>query len=141
MGKLIDLYNRLLSMTPAVVESKTLEVVKENERQVTDLNREQLLNSEDSNQEPLGTYASIAYANLKGKNEVDLKLTGDFHESIFIKAEKYPIVFGATDKKSAELFAKYGEEVLGLTRPSKNEVAQNILKPSLQQWIRDVLHL
>lgn len=135
------MYNKIKAATPDVVESKVLDILKESQREVTDLNRSQLFNSEDSNQEPLGTYASIAYANKKGRADVDLKLTGDFYESIFINTSKFPVVFNATDSKTQKLVYRYGEDIFGLTRPSKNEASHTIIKPKLQEWFRNLLHV
>lgn len=141
MGKIIDLHARLLRATPAAVESRSLEIIRAEQKQILDLNRQQLDDSITSDGEPLGEYASIAYANRKGRSTVDLKLTGAFHDSFFINADKYPIAFNATDKKTSGLVERYGEEIFGLTQANKREVSQEIIRIGLINWLREILHV
>lgn len=141
MGKLIDLAERFKGIDAKTVEQRVLDIVQAEKQQVVDLNKSQLLNSEDSEGAPLGTYASIAYANKKGKAEVDLKDTGAFYESIFINTEKFPILFGATDKKTGNLVERYGKDIFGLTKSNQAVVSKEIIKTGLIGWIRGLLHV
>jgi len=71
------------------LERVALQALRQNEQAVLDFNREQLQDSFDREGEPLGEYASIAYANMKGRITVDLKLTGDFYNAMYLKREDY----------------------------------------------------
>lgn len=48
-------------------------------------------------------------------NRVTLFLEGDFHRSIFIQAEKYPVLFDFLDPKEPELTFKYDDKYKELT--------------------------
>lgn len=55
------------------------------------------------------------YARKKGFNSPDLKVTGDFRQSIEIDYRGDSLVFGASDRKTPHLIEKYTENILGLT--------------------------
>ncbi len=75
------------------LERVALQALRQNEQAVLDFNREQLQDSFDREGEPLGEYASIAYANMKGRITVDLKLTGDFYNAMYLKADEFSVLF------------------------------------------------
>lgn len=141
MGRIRDLANKLSAIKESDVEEKILDIIEAEKEQVIDLNRSQLLHSEDSEGEWLGEYASIAYANKKGKANVDLKLTGALHESIYAKTDKFPILFGASDPKAPDLMDKYGKDIFGLNKQSIEVVSKEIVKTGLIGWFKDLFHV
>lgn len=138
LQNLVDIGNKLKSLDLIEV---SLEAVRENEGMLIEMNHAQLQNSIDREGDPLGEYASIEYANLKGRIDVDLRLTGAFYRSWRIEADKFPIIFGATDSKTEELTQKYGEEIFGTTKGNTERVAQEICLPRCQQSIVQALHV
>jgi len=135
---LADAGNRLKSVD--LVEA-SLEAVRENEGALIEMNHEQLENSIDRDGEPLGEYASIEYANKKGRIDVDLKLTGAFYRGFNVKADEFPIMFDSSDSKTEDLKQKYGEEIFGTTKGNTERVAQEICLPRCEQKILDALHI
>jgi hypothetical protein len=117
------------------LERVALQALRQNEQAVLDFNREQLQDSFDREGEPLGEYASIAYANMKGRITVDLKLTGGFYNAMYLKADEFPVLFDSRDEKTTELKAKYGEEIFGTDKVNTERVAQQIVLSEVSKAI------
>lgn len=104
--------------------------IKDTKEEMLDLNRDQLLAGKTAENKRVGKYRSASYAKYKKtlnpNGVVDLKLTGRFHGSFFIKADKFPLIFGARDSKTNDLVEKYGETIFGLTKASLQTVSQSI---------------
>ena len=141
MGKIKQLFAKLSKITEASQDKAILGMVKDTEGELVALNKEQLFHSEDSEQEPLGEYASISYANLKGRATVDLKLTGDFYGGFFVTTQKFPVVFSSTDKKTENLEERYGENIFGVTAPNLKFYTKVILLGKVQSFFRALLHI
>lgn len=82
----------------------------------------------------IGQYKNKSYARKKfaqnseaGYGNVDLTLTGDYANAIFIDVLASTIVIGSTDSKADILGKKYGEP-LGLNRPSRIFIIENGLR-------------
>lgn len=71
----------------------------------------------------------------QGGGRVDLKVTGDFHDSINSKLVADGIEIDATDEKAPKLLAKY-RNVLGLNDEARDILKRNIL-PLIQKDIRE----
>ena len=123
------------------LERESLQALASEEQALLDLNREQLQDSIDREGEFLGFYASIAYANLKGRDTVDLKLTGDFYRSFFADTSKYPVIFGARDEKTEELTQRYGEEIFGTTKGNTEKAADEIVLPRCKDAILEAIRV
>ena len=119
----------------------SLGAVRDNEQRLIDANQTQLQQSIDSDGDWLGEYRSIAYANLKGRPDVDLKLTGDFYRGMFVDANKYPVVFSSRDEKTEMLTAKYGDEIFGTTKENQNKINHEAIKPAIQAAITETLRV
>ncbi len=140
MGKLATIQNRLRY---AKLDRVVLEIIRDRQAQVIDLNLLQLDAGTDAYGKPLDPpYRSAKYADFKltlnPKGVVDLKLTGDFWDGFFVVADQYPVTFGSKDSKSAELEAKYGKEIFGLDAKSMDSLKEIIL-PDLQEHIKRLL--
>lgn len=112
---------------------------------LVDLNTSQLMKGIRSDGTSLGNYKSKDYANFKRtlnpNGVVDLKLTGAFHESFYVRKSEFPIVIDAKDKKRNELVNKYGEKLFGLTQINKKVFAIGYVKEGLLKYYRKVLHI
>ncbi len=135
-----EIANNLRKLTPDAVEQIALKAVRDNEKEVLNLNKNQLLEGVDSKDSFLMPYASDAYAERKLKlnplGVTDLKLTGRFYEGFFIQANKFPIYIFSTDDKTRSLFGKYGADIFGLDEKSLADVSQNMVLPALQLTIK-----
>ena len=102
-------------------------VLKKHETELADRNRDQLMHgktNKDENIDPI--YQSKWYAENKQfinslpENWVpDLKSTGAFHESIYVRVKGYGLVFGATDSKTRELEVKYSKDIFGINKENR----------------------
>lgn len=118
-----------------------LEEVQRDEAFLIRANQTQLQDNKDSNGKSLGKYKSKSYAAFKGRLTIDLLLSGDFYKGFFVKARKFPIIFGSSDKKTKILTNKYGEAIFGLTKQNLGLFNKDILLPRVQDRIRKILHI
>lgn len=134
---------RLKGVTEAEQERNILAIIDRNKNTALDLNTNQLLEGKDSkNQDVKPPYKNPKYAELKRflnpKGVVDLRLTGQFHDSFFINDDKFPVTFGAGDEKTGELVAKYGVDIFGLSVDNKSEFNQQIREEIQDYYKRQV---
>lgn len=146
MGKLKDIANKLAGITPDAIDAKILQIIRDNQTLIIDLNLFQLDSGKDSNDVPLDPpYRNANYAEFKlylnPKGVVDLRVTGRFWAGFFMKADKFPITFGSTDEKAGALEAKYGKEIFGLDKQHLEEVSRGMVLPLLQSYLREAIHV
>jgi hypothetical protein len=138
--------SHLKAQTVAVQEVIILRVMQENEATAVDLNTAQLMGGRDSNGQIFGTYPEGQYKtfktalNPKAGGNVDLRLTGDFHNSFYLEAKRFPVFFGARDYKTPRLTEKYGEDFFGLTKESQAAYNDQI-RGEIQEEYRDTVFL
>ena len=142
----IEMINNLKELTPERMERLLLLAIKKNENALIDYNIGQLLKGQDSLGKVLDPpYASASYSEFKlhlnPLGVVDLKVTGDFHNSIFINANDFPILFDSRDKKAPELLAKYSEDVLGVQDKNLEEFIRYTVLPDFLDLIRGTARL
>lgn len=133
---------RLRRITVEEQEKAILKIVDEFEPVALDMNTAQLLDGKDSAGQLLRPYRNPLYAEFKrtlnSKGVTDLKLTGDFHQSFFQDATKFPVAFGATDEKTDELVQSYGKEIFGLSKENTEDFADQ-LKPEIVNYYSSIL--
>jgi hypothetical protein len=107
-----------------------------------DMNREQLLDGKNADNEDIGEYRSPRYAEFKrAKNSrpragvPDLNLEGDHHKSIYAKRKGDVIDFDATDWKRDKLVGKYGKNIYGLTDKNKELQTYSYILPKWLKWL------
>jgi hypothetical protein len=143
MGAIKEFVARLKATSEEEQERAIYRIVEGRSETVIDLNTNQLLEGKDSEGGFITPpYRSKLYAELKlslnPKGVVDLRLTGDFENSFFIRTKGWPMSIWANDSKTKELVKKYGETIFGLTKQSKGTLAEDI-KPDTQTYYRKVL--
>jgi hypothetical protein len=112
---------------------------------IADLNVEQLESGITNKGKPIRPkYRSKLYAQYKkaiGAKPAlytpDLKVTGEFHSSIYAKRYPQLIETNSDDKKAGKLIEKY-PDILGLTSKSQKDLNKEIL-PNLNKRIQDEL--
>jgi len=105
----------------SVVEA-TGEAMMQEAYAIEGLNKDQLLNAKDSNDNIVGRYRSPAYAEYKaqlnpkaGDYNVDLKLRGDFYSGFKLTVNGASYTITSLDWKTDKLKKKYGNYIFGLT--------------------------
>lgn len=121
------------------LEAVCLNNIQQHEEELLDMNRAQLQDSVNRDFEPLGFYKTLRYAEMKGRDTVDLRLTGDFYNAMHIEATEFPVFFRSKDEKTGFLVARYGREIFGLTAPNIGILKQNIIIPACVEAINDAL--
>ena len=146
MGKVQDIINKLKKDGSVEAQEKALlTIIRANEADALDLNLSQLLqgkNAEEKEIVPGYTPFTIMIKKAKGQpsDRVTLKDEGDFHNSFFLEAQKFPVVFDAKDRKTSMLTEKYGSEIFGLGKKSKDEFVEDI-KPEVQDYYKSLIRV
>jgi hypothetical protein len=132
----IEKYAEHLRSVADQQEKIVLEVIQRNEPTLVDLNTAQLMEGKDADGNSLGEYRNEDYARFKRtlnpRGVVDLKLEGDFHDSIYIEAQRFPIFADARDPKTGKLIDTYGK-ILGFTKESKEAAADQIGPEAIEE--------
>ena len=135
----------LRKLSPVVVQNNILETIRKNSKRVLDMNKEQLLQGEDSKGEMLMPYRSVAYADMKltynSLGVTDLKLEGSFHNGFFLNADNFPFYIFSRDEKTRKLVGKYGIDIFGLDENNLHTLAEDIVLPSVKVDIVKAIHI
>lgn len=139
--KLNALKNKLHGLTRAEIDRITLQVIKQNEDVVIELNRKQLLEGKNSKGLKVGSYRNKSYAKYKqqknpqANGSVDLKLTGRFHDKFYLRTDSAILRVWSSDSKTDALVRKYGRSIFGLTAKSNKALAKVITPLVLERLI------
>ena len=133
------------------------ESIKENEPEIIDAQVDQMRHGLKSDGSLIGQYATTPggglseYAKAKfnqnplaGEGNVDLILHGDFTGAIALEYDNDYIRPFSTDEKNDKLTTGqqgYGANVFGLIKEKLSELAQDLIKPSIQKNLRIAEHL
>lgn len=121
-----------------------LELVKDIEHLVLDLNTAQLSEKGIDNQgdEIVPRYRPLTISIKKAKGQptkrVTLKDTGGFHNSFFVVFGPKSFAIGSDDRKALKLERKYGPEIYGLIDKNIQEVIEEI-RPELLNELRKII--
>jgi len=140
-SKIKEIAEKLKAETQIKVATKVLEFVEADKQLLLQLNKQQLFEGTDAKGRPLGDYVNAAYVQRKGRDTVDLNLTGDFYAGFFIETKEFPVVFGSRDYKSKWLTKRYGQEIFGLDQASLNVYIQGSFKKRFAAYFRALLHV
>jgi hypothetical protein len=148
MGKLKDMVDRLRAVTPAVMEAQTLKILRSHRETATNMNTDQLFAGELANGQDMPNYSVVSVERFgKRPGPYQLYDKGDFYRSIFMKADKFPVLFGANDNKTPrimELIESKGQnpdEIFGVNKANLTELARVYTLPDLQQYLREIIRL
>lgn len=141
MATILDVLNnfkrlKLRNQVKRMVESDFNE-------QIIALNQRQLYaQSVDSNGEPLSFYKSVSYSlekekrnPLPGFGRPDLYDTGSFFRNFVVRSSNSLFTITSTDSKTNKLTAKYGKDIFGLTKESKEEFTKTTLYRGIERYI------
>lgn len=142
MSELQSLVDRLKALKQTLPEL-VRQVIEESEEEIIDLNQLQMyegINPDGSNIEPEYTTLTKRIKRIKGQpfDRVTLRDTGSFYGNMKVKVAGDIIGIDSTDSKRNKLVEKYGNP-FGLTEENKTDLAEIILKPRLQEKIKQTL--
>lgn len=117
------------------------------EQEVIELNQKQMYNKgENANGTKIGEYNSPFYALEKnrmnpsvGFGNVDLKYSGKFYNSMYLYADKKGFFVDADVDYLDEIFEKYGEAMLGLSKTSLSDFVENYFQELFFQKLHQKL--
>lgn len=122
--------------------------VVENEHIIADMNAKIQLYEKGVNRlgERLDSYRPYSPITIRVKlakgqptNRVTLRDEGDFHASFRVIANNISFFIDATDIKTEDLIAKYGEQILGLTDENLYELVWEYMYPDLIDNLKKAL--
>ncbi len=140
-SKIREIAEQLKKESRQIIAAKVLEIIRADVKLLIELNRQQLFESKDALDRPLGNYKNRAYATKKGRGTIDLRLKGDFYDGFFIRTDDFPIVFSSTDFKTGFLVKKFSKEIFGLSKNSLNVYIQGSFKKRFADYYREILAL
>ena len=92
----------------------------EHKEEIEDLTTETLEGGVDTNGNDLGIYSKGYGLKVKGRLEpVDLKLSGQFHDSMDLKSRGGVLIMENTDpdsEKTEYLYSRYGDDIVGIPK-------------------------
>lgn len=115
MASLLELRKRFESLN---IDQLAKESVEETKQELINTQRDQMLHGEKKDGSKIGTYKNKIYAARKfaqnplaGIDNVDLNLTGEFQEEIFVDVRQQTLVIdsAANYEKVAKIFEMYGD--------------------------------
>jgi len=127
-----QLYDKLRYVDRKV---KTLvgRTIRQNANALKKLNVDQMRKGVDSDGDQIGNYKDKKWiAKRKKRNRqvkfVDLRFTGDFQKSMYVKFDGAEINFGAKDWKQDILVHHWGDEIFGLTDDNMQWLVDKIVE-------------
>ena len=114
--------------------------VQDSEKVFVDLNIKQMLNSKDSMDELIVPEYRKRYARFKGFPNPNLKLRGDFQDSMFmITNENEGTYFiSSFDPKMPLLVARYGEPIFGIAPSNENKASSEASNNMFNNYVDEV---
>ena len=139
--------NEKMQTTWSEIDTLKVDAIQDNEAAIVDLNRGQMEVGLTIKGDAISPeYRLFSYASEKKKmgsrspfGIPDLKLTGDFHEGMFLEVDDRQYFIGSSDEKAGALAAKY-KDIFGLTEENK-EKAKALTTISLSKRWREAVGL
>ena len=145
------LYRRVGSIKIEDLKNDAFESVRE---KAEELNREQLEKGLNAKGEQIGEYGGFYVDEREKKglqtDYVDLKVTGKFHNSIYVKKEGEDVeIFSDDNAQKVQSLLKggngvrkggFGEEIFGLTNESK-EITKEMARETIIDIVKEVTNL
>lgn len=141
VSKIRQIAEQLQKETKQKVAAKVLEILRQDVELLIQLNRQQLFESKDALNRPLGNYKNPRYASKKGRSSIDLRLTSSFYHGFFIRTDDFPVVFDSSDEKTAFLVKKFSKEIFGLSKESLTVYINTSFKKRFADYYREILHI
>lgn len=131
-----DLNKRVQSFD---VELALDKIILKHEKEILDLNRNQLYSGIDSKGQSLGEYSpkTVEYKKEKGQpyDRITLKDEGDFYAGFKIDNTDYSIA--STDFKNEQLTKDFGKDIHGLTKENAATITDEKFTPELTKALQD----
>jgi hypothetical protein len=126
------------------IEKITLDAVALNEERAISLNVDDQLYDKGirADGKAVGEYSpwtkGVKQAKGQRYDHITLRDTSNFHDSFFLNATKWPVLFDARDWKTAKLKEDYGDDIFGLTKENTDTFGQGLI-PEITEGIRKSL--
>lgn len=143
-GKLDILLRNLNRLsTPGYLEAIAVEVMKSNEKEIIELQQDQMSEGIRGDGKFTQTYKSDYYVSKfkqgsKSKPKRDYKLTGDFYDGMFTAERNDVLLIGSLDDKSRFLEPQEDNKLFGIAEQSRDEL-KAINLTDLQNRMKDEL--
>lgn len=137
-------YAKRLRIKASRVEQDLLAILAKHEEFILDLNREQMMQGIKANGAKIGEYKSETYEIMKllynPRGVMDLRLSGSFHNKMYMILDKLPGSIFSSDEKTEMLVNRYGKEIFGLT-PANKERVRKLIEKDVTEYYRKLFML
>jgi hypothetical protein len=125
--------------------NEVAKIIKDNEKEILDLNKQQLFAGVNSEGVSLGKYKNRKYAALKAmlnpNRVIDLFRTGKFYERFFLRTYKLPLEIDSKDEKRNLLVARFTEKIFGLNKESQKLLAKSKFAKAIIEYWKKAFHV
>ncbi len=138
LEKKLKRYKGRLGNVQTKIDREMTNVLKRNRLFLAELNRSQLLEGNNEEGQPIGNtnpYRSVGYSNYKnelnplpGKGNPDLRLSGDYWDSIDATIKNKEIEMIAKDEKAPQLAHYRGIGIAPFNYPEISELLRRLVK-------------
>ena len=124
------------------IKQLTLAVAQSNAGLIADNVREQLSEGKAGNDAAVGIYSSLAYANRKAKiskapfGVVDLKLSGDLYDNLFVKLDLKSVTVDSTVSYSKYQITRFGKIIYENTPTNSEKVKSKNSTDTVREYSR-----
>lgn len=140
--------SRLRATTPEVMRKETLRILRSEEQLAISMNTDQLFAGQLANGQPLPDYSETSILRFnKRPGPWTLYEDGDFYKGFFMKADKFPVMFGSKDSKTDLIRAKVeahnlnSDDIFGVNKQNLTELARIHTLPKLQNFVRSIIRI
>ena len=115
--------------------------IQDSEKELVQLNRNQMLKSKDAKDTTIKPKYSAKYADFKGFDNPNLKLSGDFQKDMFLEVDTKHFFLESFDFKSPFLTGRYSDDIFGIA-PSSLLAARLVTNSNyLRRYINKVWNI
>jgi len=139
VGRLGEYIAKLQQVTEEDVNESLLQIIRDHEEVITNMNTDQLWEGERPDGSMLPDYSPTS-VQVFGKPEGPIRLfdQGDFYRGIFLDADQFPVMFEGRDEKTEMLKSDYGA-ILGINEENLRELNQSYLKDEILSYFARIL--
>lgn len=127
------------------IDKQAAIIIEQHPSQIIGYNQANLQRGQYKQGDFLAPYRSKYYAALKLKlnpaGVTDLRLTGEYYRSLYLKVDRETFSILSDDEKDERLTTLYGADIKGVSTEHKTEFANEVVQPAMVKYLKETLKL